>query len=164
MASVRRVGKAIAFGAYARIFGPLAARYDPSFLDPEVPLSRTANHGNYLEYLDAFGNVPGKRILERGLRTLRDAVAGCRGDGQAAQSRRNRLCRNSFLLRIARAPVALLPVQRHGPKGSLFVGDWDRMHRGRSLEPNRWPVFGSCRQRPEVPTDHGNVLPFGLSG
>jgi len=43
---------------------------DTRYLDPNVPLSRLASHGNWLDHLVEIGNKPGMRVLEVGSREV----------------------------------------------------------------------------------------------
>jgi SAM-dependent methyltransferase len=57
----------IGYRAFVRIFLSFA---DRRYLDPKVPISKLANHSNYLQYLADCGNHEGLRILEIGSREV----------------------------------------------------------------------------------------------
>ena len=46
------------------------SKYDSLYLHPDVPITQTVNHGNYMDYLVSIGNHEGCRILEIGSREV----------------------------------------------------------------------------------------------
>jgi hypothetical protein len=57
----------VGYRFFVGVFGSFADRL---FLDPNVPMARTASHANFLRYLIEIGNHRGVRILEVGSREV----------------------------------------------------------------------------------------------
>lgn len=55
------------YRTFMKVFGAFA---DRRYLDPNVPISKLASHGNYLQYLTDIGNHKGVKILEIGSREV----------------------------------------------------------------------------------------------
>lgn len=70
MSSVNLIGKKILMTIYKNIVGPFGHIFDRIYLDPDVPISKTIKHSNYMQYLTDIGNHNGIRILEIGSREV----------------------------------------------------------------------------------------------
>jgi hypothetical protein len=64
------IGRKALLAAYRTVTGLFGTLVDRAYLDPDVPMSTVAAHGNCLQYLAEIGNHPGIRILEIGSREV----------------------------------------------------------------------------------------------
>lgn len=69
MSGASKIAKKALLASYRRLMR-LGSFADSKYLDPNVPISKIANHGNYLQYLTNVGNRKGMRILEIGSREV----------------------------------------------------------------------------------------------
>jgi len=70
MSNVKKAAKEMLGFGYRMSVGMVGLFTDRRYLDPKVPISRTACHANYLDYLEGIGNRKGVRILEIGSREV----------------------------------------------------------------------------------------------
>lgn len=70
MTSVKKAARKVLGIGYRMSVGMVGSFTDRMSLDPKVPISHTACHGNYMKYLVGIGNRKGVRILEIGSREV----------------------------------------------------------------------------------------------